>query len=159
MTHAVIKAAGISALLALGACAQTQAQLPIADPTPPPVGQTAPSPSPRAECAPAHATLYFGEQVASEEPVVTPLIDDFLARIRACEEAGGELRSLSILATADPGQTLAAARAQVRRRQDRVRDALVAMGAPADKILYADPVQASESAVMARRAELTADMY
>lgn len=153
-----ITVAGVSLLLGLGACAQTQTELPVADPVPT-AAPVAAAPSPRAECAPAHVTLYFGEQVASDEPVVTPLLNDFMARIRACEEAGGELRSITIVAAADPGLSVADARAQVRRRQERVRAALVHQGAPTDKIVNGEPVQAAEAAVMGRRADITADLF
>lgn len=153
MTEAWIKAAGISVLLALGACAQTQMQTASTAPA----QSVASAPSPRAECAPAHVTLYFGEQVASDEPVVTPLLNDFMERVRACEAAGGELRSISIATTADPGQSASDARAQVRRRVERVSTALVNAGAPADKIIEGDP--ATAPAVMGRRAEITANLY
>lgn len=152
MTHALIKAAGISLLLALGACAQTQAASEAA--APPAASAT---PSPRAECAPAHVTLYFGEQVASDEPVVTPLLNDFMGRVRACEAAGGELRSISIVTSPDPGQSASDARAQVHRRVERVRAALVNAGAPADKIV--EGVAPSSGQVMGRRAEISADLY
>jgi hypothetical protein len=153
MKHA-LKAAGFSLLLALGACATQDdpAPTPAAAPTP----VVSATPSPRAECAPAHVTLYFGETVASDEPVVTPLLNDFMARIRACEAAGGELRSITIATSADPGQTATDARAQVTRRQDRVRAALVNAGAPADKIVGARETQ---TGIMARRADITAYLY
>jgi hypothetical protein len=156
MTHALIKAAGISLLVSLGACSWTQS---LSEPaaTPPAVETIASPPSPRAECAPAHVTLYFGEQVASDEPVVTPLLDDFMGRVRACEAAGGELRAITIVTTADPGQSAADARAQVRRRVDRVRAALVNVGAPVDKIVEGPPAPAGQ--VMGRRAEITANLY
>lgn len=152
--HAVIKGAGVAVVLALGACAQT-----VSDVQPAAVAtQAAPSaPSPRPECAPAHVTLYFGEQVASDEPVVTPLLNQLLERVHACEAAGGELRALSIATTADPGQSARAARDQVRRRQERVRAVLVDMGAPADKIVYS--AVAPSDQIMGRRAEITADLY
>lgn len=151
MKHAWIKVIGISALLALGACAQTTAQEAA------PTAQAAPAPtSPRPECAPAHVTLYFGEQVASDEPVVTPLLNDFMAQIRACEAAGGEVRSITVVTSADPGQNANAAREQVHRRQERVRAALVNAGAPADKIVAGVEAQ---GAIMGRRAEITANLY
>jgi len=150
---------GFSALLALGGCT-TQQSARISSP-PVPAGAAsvaaASAPSPRAECAPAHVTLYFGEQIASDEPVVTPLLNDFMERIRACEAAGGELRSITVVASADPGQSAGDARAQVRRRVERVRAALVREGAPADKIAEGPP--APTEAVMGRRAEITADLY
>lgn len=155
MTHALIKAAGVSLLLALGACSWTQA-MSEPDAVPPAVQTVASPPSPRAECAPTHVTLYFGEQVASDEPVVTPLLNDFMNRIRACEAAGGELRSISVVTSADPGQSASDARAQVARRQERVRAALVNVGAPGDKIVASAERQDS---VMGRRAEITADLY
>jgi hypothetical protein len=101
-------------------------------------------------------TLYFGEQVASDEPVVTPLLNDFMDRIRACEAAGGELRSITIATSADSGQSAREARAQIERRQQRVSAALVNLGAPADKITGAT---AQAGAVMGRRADITADLY
>jgi hypothetical protein len=157
MMHALTKAAGISLLLMLGACAQTQTETQAAAPSTPAQAAVAAAPSPRAECAPAHVTLYFGEQVASDEPVVTPLLNDFMERVRACEAAGGELRSITIVTTADSGQRAADARAQVRRRVERVRAALVNVGAPADKI--AEGAAAPAGQVMGRRAEITADLY
>jgi hypothetical protein len=153
--HALTKAAGISLLLVLGACTQTQAETEAAAPTPVQAAVASP-PSPRAECAPAQVTLYFGEQVASDEPVVTPLLNDFMSRIRACEAAGGELRSISVVTSADPGQSAADGRAQVARRQARVRAALVNAGAPDDKIVAG---QERQDSVMGRRAEITADLY
>lgn len=155
-TRALITAAGFSLLMALGACTQTQA----VESAPPAHAQVvAMSPSPRPECAPAHVTLYFGEQVASDEPVVTPLLNDFMERIHACQAAGGELRSITIDTVADPGQSAADGRAQVERRQGRVRAALVNAGAPADKIVNGAAQHASEGAIMSRRAEISADLY
>lgn len=147
----LIKAAGISLLLALGACAQTQA---VSEPA---ATVVAVSPSPRPECAPAHVTLYFGEQISSDEPVVTPLLGEFMQRIRGCEAAGGELRSITVVATPDPGQSPADARAQARRRVERVSAALVNAGAAADKI--SEGVAPATEEIMSRRAEITANLY
>lgn len=149
----LLHSAALAAILALAACAETGGALPIfVSPT-----QTqASAPSPRAECAPAHVTLYFSEQVASDEPVVTPLLNDFMGRIRACEAAGGELRGITVATAADPGQSQSDGRAQVARRVERVRAALVDLGAPAEKISGATTDTGS---VMGRRAEITADLY
>lgn len=147
----LLRSAGVSLALALGACAQTGA---LEQPPAAPVAAS--TPSPRAECAPAHVTLYFTEQVASDEPVVTPLLNDFMSHIRACEAAGGELRSITIATSADPGQSASEARAQLQRREQRVRAALVNLGAPDEKIAA---VAAQAGGVMGRRAEITADLY
>lgn len=153
--RALIKLAGISVALALGACAQTQTADHAAHAAP--VAAAAPAtPSPRAECAPANVTLYFGEQVASDEPVVTPLLNDFMAQVRACEAAGGELRRITVATSADPGQSITDSRAQVQRRVERISAALVNAGAPADKIVGAE---AQQGGIMGRRAEITADLY
>jgi hypothetical protein len=154
MTHALIRTAGLSFLLALcAACASA----PPSAASPSATAQAASSePSPRAECAPAHVTLYFGEQVASDEPVATPLLNDFMQRIRSCEAAGGELRSISVVTSADPGQSASEGRAQIHRRIERVRAALVNLGAPADKI---EEGAAPAAPIMGRRAEITADLY
>lgn len=151
----LMRVVSVSLALAIGACAQTGAP---AAPAPQAAAATtvASPPSPRAECAPAHVTLYFAEQVASDEPVVTPLLNDFMSRIRACEAAGGELRSITIATTADAGQSASDARAQVQRRQQRVRAALVELGAPAEKIAGATT---PSDGMMGRRAEITADLY
>jgi hypothetical protein len=156
MTRALIKVAGSSLLLALGGCMHAQMHAPSQS-EPAAAEVAAATPSPRAECAPAQVTLYFGEQVASDEPVVTPLLNQLMERIHACEAAGGELRVLTIVASADPGQRARAARDQVRRRQARVRAVLVDMGAPADKIVYSAAPPSTE--IMGRRAEITADLY
>ena len=148
----LLQALGVCLALALGACTQTLAS----GHAPAAASAAASAPSPRAECAAAHVTLYFAEQVASDEPVVTPLLNDFMGRIHACEAAGGELRSITIVTSADPGQSSADARAQIQRRQDRVRTALVNLGAPTAKITGAT---APPDAVMGRRAEITADLY
>lgn len=147
----------VAAMLGLAGCASTPAESEHAA-APSAATVQAVSISPRPECAPAHVTLYFTEQVSSDEPVVTPLLNDFMARIRGCQAAGGELRAITIATTADAGQSAAEARAQIHRRQERVRAALVNAGAPADKITTAAE-SAHEGAVMSRRAEITADLY
>jgi hypothetical protein len=157
MKQAWITGAGLAALLALGACSQT---ISLEQPAPSAPLQATAAPaevSPRGECSDAHVTLYFGEQVQSDEPVVTPLLNDFMTRIRGCEAAGGELRTITITTVADPDQGAADGRAQVRRRLDRVRAALVNHGAPADKIR--DGEAGSAQQIMGRRAEITADLY
>lgn len=149
----LIHVAGMAFLLGLGACAET---VMVGHAAPAAAQAVASAPSPRAECAPAHVTLYFGEQVASDEPVATPLLNDFMQRVRECEAAGGELRSMSIVTSADPGQNARDARAQIERRIERVRAALVNLGAPADKIVEG---AAPAAPIMGRRAEITADLY
>jgi hypothetical protein len=156
VTRALLKTVGISALLALGACMHMQTETQAAPPVHAQV--VAASPSPRPECASAHVTLYFTDQVASDEPVVTPLLNDFMERIHACQAAGGELRSITIDTVADPNQSASDGRAQVARRQARVRTALVNAGAPADKIVNGSG-HAQEGAIMGRRAEINADLY
>lgn len=150
----LLRATSFCLALALGACAHEQAPAPVAPP--PPQAQVASAPSPRAECAPAHVTLYFSERVASDEPVVTPLLNDFMDRIRACETAGGELRSVIVAVSADPGQSAGDAAAQIQRRYGRVRAALVELGVPEGKIGGA---VGAAGGLMGRRAEITANLY
>lgn len=161
MTHALIRAAGVlTLLLALSACAQTQTQAvaPVAEQTQAAALAAEPTaegaPRPDAPCGPAQVILYFGEQVASDEPVVTPLLNDFIDRIRRCEATGNTLRSITIATLADPHQSASDARAQVHRRVERVRAALVNAGAPGDKIVQGEIE--TTSPVMGRRAEITA---
>jgi hypothetical protein len=143
---------GVSLVLALGACTH---MMPGHASSPPQTAAAA-APSPRPDCAPAHVTLYFSQEVASDEPVATPLLNEFMNRIHACETAGGELRSVTITTSADPGQSSSDARAQIQRRQDRVKAALVNLGVPQAKIRGATTPEAS---VMGRRAEIDADLY
>jgi hypothetical protein len=150
MRPAILRAFLIATAVASAGCATTQTTSPSPAPT------TVSPPSPRPECATAHVTLYFTEAVASDQPVVAPLLQDLMDRVHACEAAGGELRGITIATSADPGQSAREAAEQVRRRQDRVRDALVSLGVPADKIHGRTE---GADAVMGRRADITADLY
>ncbi len=155
MTSAALRALLASAVLACGAC--TTMQTPTPAPTTP---AAAPSgPSPRPECAPAHVTIYFAGEVQSEQPVATTLLNDLMNLVHACETAGGSLRGITIDTTADPGQSAGDAAAQVHRRQERLRNALVGLGAPADKIHNGHVEQTGPETVMGRRAEVSADLY
>src|SRR6185312_6646568 len=154
MTSAALRALLASAVLACGACTTMQ---PAATPTP---AAAVPSgPSPRPECAAAHVTIYFTEEVQSAQPVAMPLLTDLMNLVHACETAGGSLRSITIDAAADPGQSAGDASAQVQRRQERIRNALVGLGAPADKIRNGHVEQTGPETVMGRRAEVSADLY
>ena len=91
--------------------------------------------------------------------MASTLLNDLMNLAHACEAAGGSLRSITIDTTADPGQSAADAAAQVHRRQDRLRNALIALGAPADKIRNGHVEQTGPETVMGRRAEVSADLY
>jgi hypothetical protein len=153
MSSAALRAFLISTALACAGCTTMAAPAPSAPEGAPAVDA---APSPRPECATAHVTLYFTDQVQSDEPVAMPLLQDLMNRVHACETAGGELRGITIATSADPGQSQREGAEQVRRRQERVTNALVSLGAPADKIH--DRVERPD-AVMGRRAEITADLY
>jgi len=154
MTSAALRAVLASAVLVCGACSTMQG------PSTPTHTAAAPTgPSPRPECAPAHVTIYFTEEVQSAQPVAMPLLNDLMTLVHACETAGGSLRSITIDAAADPGQSAADAAAQVHRRQDRIRTALVGLGAPGDKIRNGHVEQTGPEAVMGRRAEVSAELY
>lgn len=154
MVRVLLTVAGASLVFALGACAQSQTDVAAAAAVEPAAVQSETTLEGDPVCRPAQITLYFSEQVASDEPVVTPLLNDFMDRIHRCEAAGAELRSITIVTTADPGQSASDARAQVRRRIERVSAALVNVGAPAGKIVEGQPVPSAP--VMGRRAEITA---
>ena len=154
MTAAALRALVASAVLACGACSTMQAT-----PSAPATAATPTGPSPRPECATAHVTIYFTEEVQSSQPTAMPLLNDLMSLVHACETAGGSLRGITIDAAADPGQSAADAAAQVHRRQDRIRNALVGLGAPADKIHNGHVEQTGPEAVMGRRAEVSADLY
>jgi hypothetical protein len=141
----------LSAALACGACttvAQTAQQAAIQS-----------TPSPRPDCAQQHVTIYFSDEVQSNEPVAMPLLNTLMDQVHACERAGGELRGITIASTADPGQSARDALAQIQRRDQRVRDALVHLGAQGGKIHFAPAGQADPDAIMAKHADVTADLY
>jgi hypothetical protein len=154
MTAAALRALLASAVLACGACT-TMAPAP----TPTPAAAAPTGPSPRPECASAHVTIYFTDEVQSAQPVAMPLLNDLMNLVHACEAAGGSLRSITIDAAADPGQSAADAGAQVHRRQERIRTALIGLGAPGDKIRNGHVEQTGPEAVMGRRAEVSAELY
>jgi hypothetical protein len=170
MTSAALRVFLVSTALALGACttpAQTTpapaqsagAQTTPAQTTPAVDAAAAATPSPHAGCTQQTATIYFTDEVQSDQPVAGPLLNTLIDQIHACEQAGGELRALTISTSSDPGQSESAARAQIERRQERVRDALVRLGAPANKIHFAPTPSAGANAIMAKRADITADLY
>ena len=152
MTSAALRVLLVSAALALGACAGMQS----AQPTDAAVRST---PSPHTGCTQQTVTIYFSDEVQSDQPVAMPLLNTLMDQVHACEHGGGELRGITISASADPGQNATAANAQIQRRQERVRDALVHLGAPANKIHFAPAGQASADAIMSKRADITADLY
>jgi len=124
-----------------------------------PADAVATGPSPRAECASASATVYFTAESPTVQPITRPLLRDLLARVAACEAAGGELRSIQILTQADPSASRADADALVRERNRRVREVLVELGAPADRIRMERAPRPRSGAVMARRSEVTLHLY
>ena len=154
MTSAALRALLASAVLACGACT-TMAPAP----TPAPTAAAPTGPSPRPECASAHVTIYFTDEVQSAQPVAMPLLNDLMNLVHGCETAGGSLRSITIDAAADPGQSAGDAAAQVHRRQERIRTALIGLGAPGDKIRNGHVEQTGPEAVMGRRAEVSAELY
>ena len=115
-----------------------------------------PEPSPRAECAPASATIYFTEESATLQPLADPLIGRLMEQVNACTSAGGELRSIAVIAYPDGQGGRGAREAEMRMRAARVRAALVEAGAPNDKIRTVRP--RGEGGIMQRRAEIIADL-
>ena len=152
MTSAAMRVFLVSAL-ALGACANMGG---ASSETSPAVTST---PSPHAGCTQQTATIYFSDEVQSDQPVAGPLLSTLMDQVHACEHAGGQLRGITIATSADPGQTAAAATAQIQRRQERVREALVHLGAPSGKIHFAPAGAANPDAIMSKRADITADLY
>jgi hypothetical protein len=143
----------ISAALALGACAGMGGGGPAE------TAAVTNTPSPHAGCSQQTATIYFSDEVQSDQPVAMPLLNTLMDQVHACEHGGGELRGITISASADPGQSETAANAQIQRRQERVRDALVRLGAAGNKIHFVPAGQASADAIMAKRADVVADLY
>ena len=142
----------LSAALACGACttAQSAPQTAAAVPS---------TPSPHAGCSQQRVTIYFSDEVQSDQPVALPLLNAMLDAVHACERHGGELRGITIASTADPGQSARDALAQIQRRDERIRDALVHLGAQGSKIHFAPAGQADPDAIMSKHADVTADLY
>lgn len=133
----LIKVAGLSALFVAAAHAQTQAERQAAAP--------AAVQSARAQL---HVTLDFAPHMSSETPLlrIEPyrrVLSDFVQRIRVCEAAGVELRSITVIVSLDRNQRPHLARAEARRRQGHIRAALVSAGAPGDKIVMEPTVEMS----------------
>ena len=82
MTSAALRALVASAVLACGACTTMQST-----PTAPAPAAAPSGPSPRPECATAHVTIYFTDEVQSTQPTAMPLLNDltkhFATRTRA----------------------------------------------------------------------------
>ena len=140
-----MRAAAFSALLLAGACAGFDLA-------------PDPAPSPRAECASETVTIYFQEESATMQPLSDPLIVRLMERANACTAAGGELRELRIAAFPDRGARGGDADLETRERAAQVRAALLAAGAPPDKIRVVRP-RAERGAIMQRRAEVTAILW
>mgnify|MGYP002625143124 CR=1 FL=1 len=115
-------------------------------------------PSPRPECNDASVTIYFPEESATLQPLADPLLTQLMQRVNACQGAGGELREIRIVAYPDSGANRSMREAEMRMRGARVRAALVAAGAPEDKIRVVRP-RGDLRQVMQRRAEVTADLF
>lgn len=143
-----IRALGVSAALLCAACAS------VADAPPAPA-----APSPRAECAAARAAIYFTENSATVQPLSVPLLRELLLHIDACRAAGGELRAINVTSYPDHHADRQSAEAQVRERNRRVRNLLIELGAPADKIVLQRAPRSSTRPVMTRRAVVTLDLY
>jgi outer membrane protein OmpA-like peptidoglycan-associated protein len=137
--HARALLATIALSAALGACAWRQQGEDL-------------GPSPRPECATSTSTLYF-EQTADELTATSaPIIREVTERVAACSAAGGELRRIVVIAYPDRGAGRREARAAVRARADAVREALIAAGAPADRIEIGQRPDGTQ--IMQRRAEV-----
>mgnify|MGYP000555744708 CR=1 FL=1 len=145
-----IRVLAVAAVLVCAGCATSEQA---------PADTVATGTSPRAECAPASATVYFTAESPTVQPTTRPLLRDLLARGAACEAAGGELRSIQIVTQTDPSASRADADALVRERNRRVREVLVELGAPADRIRLGRAPRARDGAMMARRSEVTLLMY
>jgi hypothetical protein len=175
MSSAALRALFCSLALVCGACAMMGEPSPphasAAPATPAPAAASLPAatpaaasavtatPSPRPDCTRQSVTLYFTDVVQSEQPVATPLLDLMMDHVHACLHAGGAIRSAVIATTADAGQSDSDAAAQLERRRERVRDTLVHVGIPADKIQYAPTGQPDPDAIMAKHADITVDLY
>ena len=153
MISARLKVLLFSAALACGACTTT------APPAPQAAAAVPSTPSPHAGCSQQRVTIYFSDEVQSDQPVAMPLLNALLDAVHVCERHGGELRGITIASTADSGQSARDALAQIQRRDERIRDALVHLGAQGSKIHFAPAGQADPDAIMAKHADITADLY
>ena len=146
--HRIAIIAGLALSAATGGCALRQQA--------PQLG-----PSPRAECAASHATLYFAQDSAELSPASTPIIRDVLAGIATCRAAGGELKGISVVGYPDRTSGRTEGNVEILARARMVRDALIAAGAAASAIRIERPRRDAVSAenVMQRRAEIAVDLW
>lgn len=139
-----LRALAVAAVLVCASCA-----------TPDPTAEFAAAPpSPRAECARAEAIVYFTDDSPTLQPTTQPLLRDLLARASQCQAAGGDVSAIVVVSHPDSDARGSIRTQQITQRNERVRDALVELGAPADKIrLFRADAHTGE--MMARRTEVT----
>lgn len=113
--------------------------------------------SPRPECAPFRATLYFEPDSSALLPAATPILRDLADRIAVCRAAGGELTRVVVAAFPDRSARRAEARSEVAARAQTARDALVAAGLPRSAIRIRN--RTDEAQLMQRRAEIEVSMW
>lgn len=109
-------------------------------------------PSPRPECATSTSALYFEPTADVLTAPSAPIIREVMERIAVCGAAGGELQRIVVIAYPDRGAGRREAQAAVRARADAVREALIAAGAPANRIEIRQRPDGTQ--IMQRRAEV-----
>lgn len=142
-----VAAAAIAAAFVLSACAAMQQ-----------TAAPARGPSPRAECAPASATLYFDPDSAAILGISTPILQEIAGKIAACRTAGGELVRVAITAYPDAEGNRRQQDSQLRARARSVTEALVQAGVPGDKITTTR-ARPADAQLMQRRAEIAVEMW
>ena len=144
--------AGLALAAVLCACATPEAAQTAA-----PTAAAAGPVSPRPDCAPADATIYFEPDSATIRGASGPILRELVEKIAACRTAGGELRHINVVAYSDATGSPTERQTLARAREDATREALVAAGAPVAAIQYDHDRPATS--VMQRHADITLDMW
>lgn len=114
----------------------------------------------RPECRSQSFIIYYNYQEEDLRASAEPAIQLISERVTACQKAGGELMSVSIVGFPNRKDSSVGGDATAVARGQAVLDALVAAGLPAEKIKLADYWLDAEDSdqPMRRRAEIAIEM-
>lgn len=92
------------------------------------------SPARAAACETTTERVYFAPELQDLPAEAAPILRAVMERVHECEAAGGTLQGLNVVAFPDSSETGPDADDLARERAGEVREALIALGAPAAKV-------------------------
>ena len=114
----------------------------------------------RPECEAQNHVIYYGYEEDDLRASTEPMIQLITEQVAACQKAGGELKSVSIVGFPNRTDISAGGDATAAARGQAVLAALVGAGLPAEKIKLVDHRLEAEDVnqPMRRRAEISVEM-